>query len=236
MLRAAACVGLSLWLARLLGFSNGYWAPMTAMIVLKPGLSETGTRGLARLGGTIAGGATATLATPCATGYAWFWLLPAVAVAATAAFAMQKAHYAILTSAVTATVVLLLTLAEGGNALQNAEHRLIATLIGGYHGAGGGALSPCTSPAAASLTRSARRQERNAQAQNATLNPACTDCRFQSPAMLAWYLTKPAKRPCLAVRLAPTMALERERPGPELMKGVPSAAMSAWPGPPAAAS
>jgi uncharacterized membrane protein YccC len=130
MLRAAACVALSLYLARRLGLSNGYWAPMTAMIVLKPGLSETGTRGLARLGGTIAGGAIATLYA-VATGYAWFWLLPAVAVAATAAFAMQKAHYAILSSAITATVVLLLSLAQSGGALANAEHRLIATLLGG---------------------------------------------------------------------------------------------------------
>lgn len=129
-LRAAVCVCASLWIARALGLANGYWAPMTAMIVLKPGLSETNTRGLARLVGTIAGGAAAT-GFALAVGGAWPLLVIGVGVGATAAFALQKAHYAILTSAITATVVLLLTLADAGHALANAEHRLIATLIGG---------------------------------------------------------------------------------------------------------
>jgi len=129
-LRAGVCVTLSLYLAHLLGLSNGYWAPMTAMLVLKPGLSDTNTRGLARLTGTLAGGALASVFA-VAVGYAWPALVLGIAVAATAAFALQKAHYAILSSAVTATVVLLLSLAEGGGALVNAEHRLIATVIGG---------------------------------------------------------------------------------------------------------
>lgn len=51
-------------------------------------------------------------------------------VAAGAAFALQKAHYAIFTAAITATVVLLVSLGET-SPLVNAEHRLLATLIGG---------------------------------------------------------------------------------------------------------
>jgi hypothetical protein len=129
-LRAAVCVGASLWIAHQLALANGYWAPMTAMLVLKPGLTDTNTRGLARLTGTIIGGAAATLYA-LAVGYGWAWLIVGVGVAATAAFALQKAHYAILTSAITATIVLVLSLAEAGHALENAEHRLIATLIGG---------------------------------------------------------------------------------------------------------
>ncbi|HWF77462.1 MAG TPA: FUSC family protein [Caulobacteraceae bacterium] len=129
-IRAAVCVCGSLWIATALGLANGYWAPMTALIVLKPGLSETGTRGLARVGGTLIGGALATGFAVLA-GYAWPPLVVGLGAAATASFALQKAHYAIFTSAVTATVVLLLSLAEAGHALANAEHRLIATLIGG---------------------------------------------------------------------------------------------------------
>jgi hypothetical protein len=128
--RAAVCVGASLWIAHQLALANGYWAPMTAMLVLKPGLSETNTRGLARLTGTIVGGAAATLYV-LIVGYGWPWLVVGVGAAATAAFALQKAHYAILTSAITATIVLVLSLAEAGHALANAEHRLIATLVGG---------------------------------------------------------------------------------------------------------
>jgi uncharacterized membrane protein YccC len=129
-IRAAVCVVGALWIARQLGLANGYWAPMTAMLVLKPGLTETSVRGFARVGGTLIGCVIATgYAASC--GYGWPWLVAGVGVAATAAFALQKAHYALLTAAITATVVLLLSLVEGGNALLNAEHRLIATLIGG---------------------------------------------------------------------------------------------------------
>jgi hypothetical protein len=128
--RAGVCVVACLWIARDLGLANGYWAPMTAMLVLKPGLAETSVRGFARVGGTLIGCLIAT-AFAAVTGYGWPWLVAGVAVAAAAAFALQKAHYAILTTAITATVVLLLSLVEGGNALLNAEHRLLATVIGG---------------------------------------------------------------------------------------------------------
>jgi uncharacterized membrane protein YccC len=129
-IRAAVCVAGTLWLAHRLGLSNGYWAPMTAMLVLKPGLTETNTRGLARMGGTVIGALGATLYALIVA----YWpplLILGVGVAAASAFALQKAHYAVLTSFITATVVLLLSLALGNGAPVNAEHRLIATLLGG---------------------------------------------------------------------------------------------------------
>jgi MFS family permease len=128
--RAALCVIVATIVARELHLANGYWAPMTAMLVLKPGLSETHTRGVARLTGTIFGGACATLFA-LAVAESQAWLLVGVGVAATAAFALQRAHYAVLTSAITAAMVLLLTEAHGGGVLENAAHRLIATALGG---------------------------------------------------------------------------------------------------------
>lgn len=129
MLRAAICVAVSLILVSHLGLSNGYWGAMTALIVLKPRLHETGMRGLARLTGTLSGCALATayahLCRDSAIG-----LIFGLGMAATCAFALQKAHYASLTSAITATVVLLLTLGHS-SALANAEHRLLATFLGG---------------------------------------------------------------------------------------------------------
>ncbi len=129
MARAALCVVACLLIAHGVGLSNSYWAPMTALIVLKPRLHDTRVRGLARLTGTLVGGGVATLyAAVC---YDSNWLLGAgMALSATAAFALQKAHYASLTTAITATVVLLLTLGHSV-ALANAEHRLAATLLGG---------------------------------------------------------------------------------------------------------
>lgn len=129
MTRAALCVAGSLMLIAPLHLANGYWAPMTALIVLKPKLHETRARGLARLGGTLGGCIAATLyATPFRDHPAL--LLAGMTVAAGAAFALQKAHYAIFTAAITATVVLLVSLGET-SPLVNAEHRLLATLIGG---------------------------------------------------------------------------------------------------------
>ena len=129
-LRAAICVGLALAVAWRLGLANSYWAPMTAMLILKPGLSDTHTRGIARFTGTVVGCVLASLYALAVAYYAPL-LLVGIGLTAFAAYALQKAHYAILTSAVTATVVLLLSLAQGGHALTNAEHRLIATLLGG---------------------------------------------------------------------------------------------------------
>jgi hypothetical protein len=146
-LRAAACVSMALAAAHYLGIANAYWAPMTAMLILKPGLSETRTRGMARLFGTIIGCILATFFA-ILVHYSQAWLVAAVALMAMASYALQKAHYSLLTSCVTATVVLLLSLAHGGGVLANAEHRLIATLLGGVIALVISAIAPHRPPAA----------------------------------------------------------------------------------------
>ena len=140
ILRAAVCVAAALAAARALGLSNGYWAPMTAMLVLKPGLSDTQVRGLARLVGTLIGCIVAS-AFVIAVKDARPVLLAAMAATAGLAYALQKAHYATLTCMITATVVLLLTLG-GGNVVMSAEHRLIATLLGGVIALVGARIAP----------------------------------------------------------------------------------------------
>lgn len=128
-LRAAVCVGLAFIIAHALGLANSYWAPMSALLILKPGLHETQARGAARLGGTVLGGVAAT-AFAILMKTQPLPLIAGVALTAGCAFALQKAHYAALTCAITATVVLLLSLGNGA-ALANTEHRLIATALGG---------------------------------------------------------------------------------------------------------
>lgn len=127
--RAGLCVASTLLIAEALGLSNSYWAPMTALIVLKPSLVETRVRGGARLVGTLVGGAAATLFVLLVHGEAWA-LVAGLAATAGTAFALQKAHYAALTAAVTATVVLLLSIG-GSSVVANVEHRLAATVLGG---------------------------------------------------------------------------------------------------------
>jgi hypothetical protein len=60
-LKLACTLGLAAALARVLGLPNGYWAPMTALLVLRTNLRETLSRGLARLIGTVLGAGLATL-------------------------------------------------------------------------------------------------------------------------------------------------------------------------------
>jgi hypothetical protein len=129
MARAAICVVAALFIARAAGLANSYWAPMTALLILKPGLHETRTRGLSRLGGTILGCLIAT-AYSAIVDFSPPLVLAGVAIAAGLSYATQKAHYAVLTCAITATVVLLVSLGTSG-VLANAQHRLIATAIGG---------------------------------------------------------------------------------------------------------
>ena len=59
--RQGLTVAAAAELARYLDLANGYWVPMTALIVLKPGLQETVRRGLERVAGTLLGAALATL-------------------------------------------------------------------------------------------------------------------------------------------------------------------------------
>jgi uncharacterized membrane protein YgaE (UPF0421/DUF939 family) len=54
-LRLTVTLGVSTEIYRHFGFGNGYWIPMTALIVLRPGLTDTVNRALARTLGTLAG-------------------------------------------------------------------------------------------------------------------------------------------------------------------------------------
>lgn len=126
--RAAISVALASSLVHWLELPNGYWAAMTALIVLKPQLRATRTRGLERLVGTLAGAGVATLITllhPPAT-----VLLVLTVTSAWLAFGLQRSRYIPFTVAITATIVFVLALEHQPGA-ETAWHRLLATAIGG---------------------------------------------------------------------------------------------------------
>jgi uncharacterized membrane protein YccC len=127
-IRAAASVVLASGLVHWLALANGYWAPMTALIVLKPQLRATRTRGLERLIGTAAGGGLASLISLTAPSTA---LHVALTLGATwLAFGLQRSQYVVFTVAITATVVFLLGLDHVPEVV-TAWHRLAATVLGG---------------------------------------------------------------------------------------------------------
>jgi len=124
---AASVVVLCLVAVHLLGLRYGYWAPMTALIVLKVHTRDTFTKGLQRVLGTLAGCAVASLIAHLNAG---FTLLSVASLAsAFVAYGLQNRNYSVFTSFITATAVL--TVALGGTPeWQAALERAAATGIG----------------------------------------------------------------------------------------------------------
>jgi len=60
-LRLAVVVAVIAGLARYFSLMSNYWAPIAAVLVLKPDIQETFARGMARIVGTLAGVGIATL-------------------------------------------------------------------------------------------------------------------------------------------------------------------------------
>jgi hypothetical protein len=127
--RVAMILSVATAVYRLSDFPNGYWVPMTAAIVVQPGLQETLTRSIAQLAGTLIGAVLVTLLTAL--------LRPGPAVLALfaigavwACYTLLRVNYAIYAVAITGYVVCLLAL-KGLPEPAVALHRAIATLIGG---------------------------------------------------------------------------------------------------------
>lgn len=129
ILAVVISVPLALWVAKYAGLSNDYWAAMTALMILKPDNKATFKRMIHRFIGTLLGCCVATL---CIYLFHRNYLLLAALLTLTSgtAFATQKAHYALLTSMISATIVLLISFGHG-DPLATTEHRIVATLLGG---------------------------------------------------------------------------------------------------------
>jgi hypothetical protein len=128
-LRAAFTLAIAAALYRWLSRQNGYWLPMTALILLRPALRDTFQRGHARLVGTIAGAVVASVIVALASGNPWL-LACGVIVFAWASYALFKVNNAYFAGALTAYVVFLLSLA-GVREQTLLEHRIIFTAAGG---------------------------------------------------------------------------------------------------------
>jgi Fusaric acid resistance protein-like len=127
--RLAVTLGVSTEIYRHFGFANGYWIPMTALLVLRPGLSDTANRAIARTVGTLAGAMLAS--------YSLAHLTPArptlavlILFFAWLTYSLSNVNYGLFTLCLTAYIVSLLALGSlPGNVV--AYHRAISTMIGG---------------------------------------------------------------------------------------------------------
>ncbi len=128
-IRLAVTLGAGTALYTRLHFSSGYWIPMTALLVLKPGLSDTASRAIARTVGTITGAILASFMiayiAPAPLALAAFTLL-----FAWLSYGTLNVNYALFSVSITAYIVFSLSLASiPGNVI--AVRRTIFTTIGG---------------------------------------------------------------------------------------------------------
>jgi hypothetical protein len=126
---------LAVTLAIAIGFfwwfplSNGYWVPMTALLVLKPDFHQTFVRGVARIAGTLGGAALATLiAALLRPSPAVLALL--IVVFAWLCYSLLRVNYALYSVCITIYIVFLLAL-TGLPEIVTVEHRALNTTIGG---------------------------------------------------------------------------------------------------------
>jgi hypothetical protein len=125
-------IGLALAIAtaveRTLAIRNGYWVPLTTLLVLRPDAQRTFPRTLARTAGTVGGAAIASVLLLSLRLDATFLAILIVA-AAFGAYLFQKATYGLFSASVTLYVVFILSfigLPEG----QVSVARIVATVLG----------------------------------------------------------------------------------------------------------
>jgi hypothetical protein len=127
-LRVAAGMAMATTLSHLWGLPNGYWTPMTVIILLKPDFRKASVRGISRVLGTLLGAGVVTLSiavarpSPVVLGCL---LLSAI----WACLTFMRVNYALFAAWITAYVVLLFS-TLGLPEPTIAFHRVLATLAG----------------------------------------------------------------------------------------------------------
>lgn len=124
---AVAAVGYILGTALPLG--HGYWAPLTSVMVMRPDFSQTYSRAVARLGGTVVGVAVATAVVRLADPGTYLSGILAVVSAALMYLLMRTGQFA-AQGCIAAYVVFLLGMG-GEQWTQTVPERVLLTLLGG---------------------------------------------------------------------------------------------------------
>ncbi|MFE4450871.1 FUSC family protein [Streptomyces sp. NPDC056796] len=128
-IRVAAVAPAGYLLGAVLPFGHGYWAPMTAVMVMRPEFTQTYSRSVARFMGTVVGVAVATGIVQAAHPNAELSALLAV-LSAGLMYLLMRTGYAVGQVCVSAYVVFLLGMA-GDDWSQTVPERVVLTLIGG---------------------------------------------------------------------------------------------------------
>lgn len=125
----ALAAGAATALYRALDLENGFWLPMTVLIVLRPARRDTLLRAIARVLGTIAGAGLATLLVALLQPPEPM-LIAVILLLAGGCYALQWVNFALLSLCITGYVALLMAL-TGAPEPQVALDRMLATALGG---------------------------------------------------------------------------------------------------------
>ncbi|MFC5720293.1 FUSC family protein [Streptomyces gamaensis] len=138
--RSAVVVLIGYALGRALPLGHTYWAPMSAIMVMRPNFAQTYARGVARAAGTVVGvavaGALMALAHPGE------WVSAALAVVSVGLlYLLTNTGYSVASACIGAYVVFLLGIAGAGWS-QTVYERVALTLLGGLLAMASYALFP----------------------------------------------------------------------------------------------
>jgi uncharacterized membrane protein YccC len=112
-----------------LPWGHGAWAPMAAVVVMRPDFAQTVSRGVARLAGTLGGVLLATAVVVLA-GPGRYVCAALAVVSAGLMYLLLRAGFAVASACVTGYVVFLLAMA-GGPWQTTAAARIVETVLGG---------------------------------------------------------------------------------------------------------
>lgn len=135
---AVTCAGYLI--GHVLPFGHGYWAPMAAVMIMRPDFTQTYARAVARFCGTLVGVAVATGIVQVAGPGMYLSGLLAV-VSAGAMYVLMRTGYAVSQVCASAYVVFLLGMG-GVRWDQTVPDRVALTLVGGLLAMAGYALYP----------------------------------------------------------------------------------------------
>lgn len=128
-LRSSAVVAAGYLLGTALPFGYGYWAPLTAVMVMRPDFSQTYGRSVARLCGTVVGVGAATAVVQAA--HPGTYVSAGIAVlCAFGMYLVMRTGYAAASVFISAYVVFLLG-TGGEDWAQTVPQRVLLTLLGG---------------------------------------------------------------------------------------------------------
>ncbi|MFZ3558343.1 FUSC family protein [Streptomyces sp. BH055] len=127
--RVAAVAVAGYLIGEVLPYGHGYWAPMSAVMVMRPDFSQTYSRAVARFGGTLVGVTAATAVLQLAHPGTYLSALLAVVCAALMYLLMRTGQLA--AQACVAMYVVFLLGMGGQEWSQTVPERVVLTLVGG---------------------------------------------------------------------------------------------------------